>query len=269
MSGEPGAERLELVLRQAAESGRLALVPFLTAGFPRREGFVDLLRKVSEIADVVELGVPWSDPMADGVTIQRSSHAALTEGVTLEWILDTVGAMTPRPVAPLVLMSYLNPLMAFGFRRLAQAMVQAGVDGLIVPDLPLEESVCLAGALERDGLALVHLVSPVTPPERLARLCQASRGFVYAVTVTGTTGGSTAKSVERDRYLDRVRAASGIPVLAGFGVRTARDVHTLAGRVDGVIVGSALIEVLERGEDPIAFLRGLRSDHSLIQGSAR
>lgn len=251
-----GAERIEAALRGAAARGP-ALAVFVTAGYPSREGFGALVDTLAAEADLVEIGVPFSDPMADGVTIQRASRAALEAGVTLRWILDVLGERERG--APLVLMSYLNPLLAFGLERLATEAAAAGVAGCIVPDLPLEECAPLRETLDAAGLALIQLVTPQTPAGRLAVLCAASRGFVYAVTAAGTTGGATTFSPGVLSYLDRVRAASPLPVLAGFGVRAADQLVTLAGHANGVIVGSALVEVLERGDDAAAFLRGLRS----------
>jgi len=156
-------------------------------------------------------------------------------------------------------MSYLNPLLAYGLERLAADAAGVGVAGLIVPDLPLEESGELRETLEARGIALVQLVTPATPDERLERVCRASRGFVYAVTLRGTTG-AALKPADVTDYLERVRAATALPVLAGFGVRTAADVRALAEAADGVIVGSALIEAIEEGRDPAAFVRALRSE---------
>jgi tryptophan synthase alpha chain len=230
----------------------------MTAGFPDRSGFRDSLVAIASAADVVEIGVPFTDPMADGMTIQRASHAALAGGFTLPWLLEELGRMQPRPQAPLLLMSYLNPLLAYGLERLPAAAAQAGVAGFIIPDLPYEESAEVRAALDGQGLALVQMVTPVTPPERLAMLCAASQGFVYAVTMTGTTGRSVAVPDDVLEYMDRVRAVSPVPVCAGFGIRSAEQVARMTGHVDGVVVGSALVEVLERGGDPAAFLRGLR-----------
>jgi tryptophan synthase alpha chain len=201
--------------------------------------------------------VPFTDPMADGVTIQRASHAALAAGVNLRWILEELGALQGLP-QPLVLMSYLNPLLAFGLDRLAASAARAGVAGFIVPDLPLDESGTLSAALEGGQLALVQMVTPVTEAARLQRVCAGSQGFVYAVTMTGTTGSNVAVPQDVLGYLDRVRAASRLPVCAGFGIRSREQVLRLRGHVDGVVVGSALVEVLERGEDPAAWLRSLR-----------
>lgn len=250
-------QRITSAIRAARDGGRVALVPYLTAGYPRKDRFVATLRSIAEVAEVVEVGVPFSDPMADGVTIQRSSHAAIAAGVNLRWILETLTGAAPF-AAPIVLMSYLNPLLNFGYRELAAASVGAGVCGFIVPDLPIEESAEFAAALDARGLALVQLVTPATPPERLKKLCAASRGFVYAVTVTGITGGARELPAEVTGYLDRVRAQTSLPVCAGFGVRRAEQVLSLAPHTDGVVVGSALVEQLEAGADPVAFLKGLR-----------
>jgi tryptophan synthase alpha chain len=245
-------------IRNASSRGRPALVAFITAGFPGRARFLGDLRKVSEAADVIEIGVPFSDPMADGMTIQRSSRAALADGVTLAWILAELAAMPGRVPAPLLLMSYLNPLLAHGIGRLPADARRAGIAGFIVPDLPFEECADLRAALGGEGIALVQMVTPVTPAARLAVLARESQGFVYAVTMTGTTGKDVAVPDTVLDYLDRVRAAATVPVCAGFGIRHAAQVARLAGHADGVIVGSALVEVLERGEDPAEFLRGLR-----------
>jgi tryptophan synthase alpha chain len=251
-------ETITGAIRDSVAAGRPALVAFITAGFPESERFIEHLTAIGNEADVVEIGVPFSDPMADGLTIQRSSHIALAQGVSLRWILAELTRMQPKPRAPLLLMSYLNPLMAYGFDSLPAAARAAGVSGFIVPDLPFEESAELRAALEAEGLGLVQLVTPVTSSERLRTLCAASRGFVYAVTMLGTTGRSVAVAEDAIDYMERVRQVSPLPVCAGFGIRSREQVQALRGHVDGVIVGSALVEVLERDEDPATYLRGLR-----------
>jgi tryptophan synthase alpha chain len=250
-------ERIATALRTAAARGDPALIAYLTAGFPERERFREHVRALAAAADMVEIGVPFTDPMADGVTIQRASQAALAQGVTLGWILSELEALGGLR-APLLLMSYLNPLLALGLDSLARAAAAAGVSGFIVPDLPLDESNELRVALQGHGLALVQMVTPVTEATRLAALCAGSQGFVYAVTMTGTTGRNVAVPDEVLAYLDRVRAASSLPVCAGFGIRSRAQVERLRGHVDGVVVGSALVEVLERGEDAAAWLAQLR-----------
>jgi tryptophan synthase alpha chain len=255
--GKP-RDTISAAIRARAATGQPAIVGFMTAGFPDRANFTRNLVAIGGDADVVEIGVPFSDPMADGMTIQRASHAALQGGFTLTWLLDELGAMKPRPQAPLLLMSYLNPLLAYGLDRLPEAAAASGVAGFIIPDLPYEESAEIRQALDRAGLALVQMVTPVTPAARLRMLCEASQGFVYAVTMTGTTGKSVAVPDEVLAYMDRVRAVSPVPVCAGFGIRGREQVARMTGHVDGVVVGSALVEVLERGEDPAKFIRELR-----------
>jgi tryptophan synthase alpha chain len=250
-------DSISSAIRAAAANGEPALVAFITAGYPSREKFREHLQAVAAGADVVEIGVPFTDPMADGVTVQRSSLAALAQGVSLRWIFAELEAM-PRLKTPLLLMSYLNPLLAFGIKRLAEVAARAGVAGFIVPDLPLDESRELRAALDAHQLALVQMVTPVTKPERLRELCTGSQGFVYAVTMTGTTGKNVAVPAEVTQYLDRVRGLSPVPVCAGFGIRSREQVELLRGHVDGVVIGSALVEVLERGEDATQWLRRLR-----------
>jgi tryptophan synthase alpha chain len=252
-------ERLEKALaRDVGGNGRPALIAYITAGFPEPREFLELLRAVSSVADAVEVGVPFSDPMADGITIQRSSQHAIERGVSLTWILDELARRDFELTAPVLLMSYLNPLLAFGFEALAARAAEVGVCGFIVPDLPYEEGGPLSAALAPHGLALVQMVTPATPPERLRRLCAASQGFVYAVTRTGVTGDS-ALPPETAEYLAGVKGASSLPVCAGFGVRRAEQVALIGRHTDGVIVGSALVEVLERRADPGVFLRSLRT----------
>jgi tryptophan synthase alpha chain len=253
------ADRLTQAIRARERRELPALLAFFTAGHPDRASFAANLLRIANAADVVEIGVPFSDPMADGVSIQRSSRIALANGASLAWILDELATLSPRPRAPLVLMSYANPLLAFGVDTLASRAAECGVSGFIVPDLALEESAPWRDAFDEAGLALVQLVSPLTPEERLRAICAASRGFVYAVTTTGTTGRDGALPPELPAYLARVRAASSLPVCAGFGIRRADQVRALAAHADGVIVGSALVEALERRSDPEDLLRALRA----------
>ena len=251
MTGLPAA------IAAANDDGRTGLVPFITAGYPEPKEFISTLQAVAAVGDVVEIGIPFSDPMADGMTIQRSSFEALQNGVSLAWIFDEL-EKSGGVDAPLVMMSYLNPLLAFGFDKLAERALGTGVCAFIVPDLPYEESDEIRTALEAKGLGLIQLVTPATPDARLRILCTASRGFVYAVTITGITGGDVGLPPDLADYLDKVASISEIPVCAGFGIREAADVAAVGKHASGAIVGSALVEVLERGEDPTAFLQSLR-----------
>jgi tryptophan synthase alpha chain len=242
-----------------------AICAYLTAGYPSPEAYGEILTSVAETADVVEVGIPFTDPMADGQTIQHASHEALVQGINLDRIFDTLDSL--ELAAPHVLMGYYNPFLAFGLRRLVKRMTDAGTSGLIVPDLPLEESGELIEMLERHDLGLVQLVAPTTPSGRLRRLADASRCFVYAVSTKGTTGGATEFDESVLDYLDRVKSVSDLPVLAGFGVRERAQVAQLTGHVDGVVVGSALIDAIDRGDDPARFLSGLRPSKT-VAGSA-
>ena len=252
-------ERIGAALTAANDAGRTALVPFITAGYPEPADFITTLQAIAAVGDVVELGIPFSDPMADGMTIQRSSFEALKKGVSLKWIFDQLDSVEGGIDAPLVMMSYLNPLLAFGYDELAKRALAAGVCGFIVPDLPLEESAEIRAALEAKGIGVIQLVTPATPDDRLQTLCEASRGFVYAVTITGITGGGAGLPADLTDYLDKVSALSSIPVCAGFGIREAKDVAAVGRHAAGAIVGSALVEVLERGGDPREYLGSLRN----------
>jgi tryptophan synthase alpha chain len=249
-------EKVTAAIRRANDEGRTALVPFVTAGYPELSSFAGTLRRIADVADVVEIGVPFSDPMADGMTIQRSSFAAIRNGVTLNWIFEELATVAVD--APLVMMSYVNPLLAFGFGRLAECAVATGVGAFIVPDLPFEESDDLRASLDAKGIGLVQLVTPATPLPRLEALASASKGFVYAVTITGITGGDKGLPGNLAAYLDSVSSVSRLPVCAGFGIRTAAHVVDVGRHAAGAIVGSALVEVLERGEDAAEYLRSLK-----------
>ncbi len=251
-------DAISQAIREAKAQGSTALIGWVTAGFPKRESFLELLESIAAVSTIVEIGVPFTDPMADGTTIQRASRIALEQGTTLKWILSELARRELHSKTPIVLMSYLNPLLSYGLDKLPSDAARAGVSGFIVPDLPLEECAELKAALDAVGLALVQLVSPVTPEARIAKLSDAATGFLYAVTMTGTTGKNAAMSDDVLDYFARVKRNSKLPVCAGFGIRSREQVEKFAPYVDGVVVASALVEVIERGEDPAAFLRGLR-----------
>ncbi len=252
------AEAVSRAIRTPRHAGAPAVVAFLTGGFPDLDTFVEHAVAVSQVADVLEVGVPFRDPMADGVTIQRASHTALDRGASLARILERLRARRGELGCPLLLMSYLNPLLARGLERLHDEAFACGIHGFIVPDLCLEEAEEQVARCREAGLAFVQLAAPATPDARLARLCDASSGFVYAVTMNGTTGGAHAPA-DPLPHLRRVkRHAGALPVCAGFGISTADDIAGLQGVVDGAIVGSALIRAIEAGQDPADFVRALR-----------
>lgn len=243
-----------------ARAGREpALVAFLVASYPDPARFLEQLTAVSAVADLIEIGVPHADPTADGPVIRRASQQAVAAGITFDRVLEQLAELPAARHPPLVLMSYRAPLLAFGSDRLPAALGRAGVAGLLVPDLSFEDGGELRLALEAEGLAMVQLVTPALPPTQLMQRVGAARGFVYAATVDGVTGGERRVDAELLAWLDRVRVLTDRPVCAGFGIRSAAQIARLAGHADGVVVGSALIEAIEQGQDPAVFLRGLRA----------
>ena len=201
-------------------------------------------------ADIIELGVPFSDPVADGPAIQRASHAALQAGVTPALCLELAGRLRANGVtAPFVFMGYYNPIYDYGLERYVEACVAAGVDGLIVPDLPLEEAEGLSAACRRAGVALIHLVAPNSPPERVARIAAATEGFLYVVSRMGTTGAGANPTAELAGRLAHVRQVARTPVAVGFGISRPEQARELAALADGIIVGSAVVERAAAGAD--------------------
>jgi len=226
--------------------GRPAFVAFLTAGDPSLDRTVEVAAELDQAgADVLELGVPFSDPLADGPVIQRASERALARGVTLSGVVDAVRRIRERSDLPLLLFSYYNPLLQYGVDRLAREAKAAGVDGALVTDLPPEEAEEWIAAARAVDLDTVFLASPTSPPERLKRVAEASRGFVYAISRTGVTGERQALSDDALPLVERLRALTGVPVALGFGLSTPEQVRQAAAIADGVVVGSALVRFLE------------------------
>jgi tryptophan synthase alpha chain len=247
--------------RRRAE-GRPAFVAFLTAGDPSLDGTVEAALALDAAgADVLELGVPFSDPLADGPVIQRASERALGRGVTLPKVLEAVRRIRERSELPLLLFSYYNPLLQHGLERLAREAKAAGADGALVTDLPPEEAGEWIAAARAADLDTVFLASPTSPPERLRKVAEASRGFVYAISRTGVTGERQALSGEARPLVERLRALTDVPVALGFGLSTPEQVREAAGVADGVVVGSALVRFLEEqpGGDLGARVRWLTS----------
>lgn len=255
---ERGSAAIEASLRAACAAGRCALVPFLVGGRPSPREFPRVLARVAAYADVLELGVPFSDPVADGPTIAEAASAALEDGATITGLLDVLAEA--RLETPVVLFSYANPLLALGLDRATERLLASGVSGLVVPDLPLDspEGESLFAACEANGLAWIQLVTPLTRPARRELLLERSRGFVYAVLRVGITGARTDPRTS-DAFLAELRERSPVPVCAGFGLRDATQARVLRDHADGCIVGTALVERLERGEDPHPYLAELHS----------
>lgn len=258
--------RITATFARLREAGRVALMPYLTIGFPQRESLLELVPALEAAgADMFELGVPFSDPLADGATIQRASQQALANGVTLPFCLEMVAALRARGVAaPLLLMGYYNPLLRYGLAQACADLAAAGGDGLIVPDIPPEEADALIAAAAAQGLAIVLLVAPTTPDERIAQIGQRSSGFLYCVSITGVTGKRSELAAGLGDFLGRVRRQTDLPLVVGFGISTAAHVAQVATLADGAIVGSALINRLaEAAPDQVVaaaveFVRELR-----------
>jgi tryptophan synthase alpha chain len=242
-------------LSEALGGDGVSVVPYLTGGYPDRGSFAGHLDALGAVSPALEVGIPFSDPMADGATIQASSAKALARGATLEGVIETLEQRADADL-PLIVMSYLNPLLAFGPDRVMSRLAGAGVCALVIPDLPLEEGGLVADAAAKAGIGLVQMVTPVTDSERRRSLCRASQGFVYAVTMTGTTGGDLDESGVGS-YLDELSEVAEVPVVAGFGVRTRHQVEALSEHCDGVIVGSAIVETIGSGGDPVALVEDL------------
>lgn len=228
--------------------GRAALVPYVTAGFPGVDDTVGVLEALADAgADVLELGIPFSDPLADGPTIQRSSFRSLEAGTTVARVLDDLRDFRSRRDTPVVLFTYLNPVLRYGFERFLADAVSAGAQGLLLTDLPTGADPTLETAVPAAGLDLIRLVAPTTPPERIARVAAGGSGFVYYISRTGVTG---ARQELRDTLADEVRVvrdAVSHPVAVGFGISTPEQAAAVAGLADGVVVGSAVIQALDRG----------------------
>ncbi len=244
--------RIDTRFARLKSSGRKALVPFFTAGDPSREATVPVMHALVDAgADVIELGVPFSDPMADGPTIQRSSERALARGAGLTFVLDAVREFRIRDAeTPVVLMGYLNPVEIRGYTRFSEEAAAAGVDGILLVDLPPEEADELRVALLANGLALILLASPTTPETRMDRLCADAQGYLYYVSYAGVTGADRLDAGDARDHLATIRARTEVPVVAGFGIKDALSAATMARSAEGVVVGSALVAALAESIDP-------------------
>jgi len=228
--------------------GHRALIPYLTAGYPDLATTVALLDALADAgADVIELGVPFSDPVADGPTIQRSSQRALEQGVTLGGVLDLLAAFRARRATPVVLFSYLNPVLSWGAERFCEDAASAGAEGVLLTDLPVGGDPGLETMLEASRLALVRLIAPTTPAERAVRIAERAQGFVYYIARLGVTGAGRELRPELAAELRGLRARTATAIAVGFGVSTPAHAALIAPLADGVVVGSALIDALDAG----------------------
>ena len=240
--------RIGQVFRRLRLRGEAALIPYFTVGYPRLALLPELVQAaVDGGADLIELGIPFSDPLADGPTIQAASEKALAQGVSVRQVLAQVRLLRRRGVrVPLVLMTYYNPVLRYGLSRFCRESAASGADGLIVPDLPPEEAGDLKEQARARGLDLIFLAAPTSPPERLKKIARASTGFLYYVSLTGVTGARRSLPKEAAAQVRRIRRMTPLPVCVGFGVSRLDQVRELTRAADGVIVGSALLQVIGR-----------------------
>ncbi|PLX40491.1 MAG: tryptophan synthase subunit alpha [Deltaproteobacteria bacterium] len=247
--------RLEKKLKDKRASGGKILLPFLTGGYPDIETFIDLLLELERVgADGVEVGLPFSDPAADGPVIQASSQIAIERGASVTSIFDAVAKARERGLTiPLLYMTYYNPVFHLGAEEFSKRAAKSGADGVLVVDLPPEEAAEFAPAARASGLDTIFLVAPTTPEERMERVTRESSGFLYCVSVTGVTGEKKPVTELVGEMVERIRPHTDLPVLIGFGVSTGEGAASLAEVSDGVIVGSALISALgdARGEEAV------------------
>ncbi len=238
--------RIDRLFETCRARKRAAFIPYVTAGFPDMETTEALIPRLEQAgADMIELGVPFSDPIADGPTIQKASTAAIEAGTTLRGILDMAARLRKKTQIPLILFSALNPLLSFGLKELAMACVRIGIDGLLVPDLPPEEAAGLIFECRRKSLSLIFLAAPTTPSARLKMIAKKSTGFIYFISTTGVTGARDSMDSSLFAHLKELRALTDKPVAVGFGISRPEHVARLKDQVDGVIVGSALVRCLE------------------------
>lgn len=238
--------RLSTTFARLRAADERALVAYLTAGDPSFDLTVRLVAEAERRgADVIELGVPFSDPLADGPVIQRAAQRALAAGASLGRVLEAVEAARAEVRLPLVLLTYYNPLLAFGLRPFAERAAKAGVDGVIVADLPPEEAGPLGVEAEAVGLDLIHLVAPTSTPDRMRLIARRSRGFIYLVSLTGVTGERAALPAELEAQIRALRLVTTKPVCVGFGIGRPDQVAAVGRVADGVIVGSAIVRLVE------------------------
>ena len=239
--------RIDKRLRSLRASGKTALAPFVTVGYPDVDTSVSIARALLESGgDLLELGIPFSDPLADGPTVQKSSFHALRQGVNVRTGLDVAQRLRQDGVqAPLLLMGYLNPFLRFGLEKFARAASAAGVDGLIVPDLPDEEAGPLRSICDSQSLHLVPMLAPTSTERRIEQVCKGARGFIYCVSLTGVTGARTQLRTGVAELVSRIRRSTDLPLLVGFGVSRREHVENIGRFADGAVCASALLDAID------------------------
>ncbi len=247
----------QLAIEQANKQGRKAVIPFITAGFPDPENFWTVLKDIDASGvDVIEIGVPFSDPVADGPVIEDASRKAIARGVSLAWILDGLKERKGQFNAKLALMGYVNPFLQYGIERLAEDAVSAGVSGFVIPDLQLDEAGMFTAVFDLHGLAVMALVSSNTPLERMKEYAKTARGFVYVTSVLGTTGSNVDMTETVTKTMERARQVFDIPLALGFGLQNPGQLDAMpeSTQPDAAIIGSALLRHIESGKGAGEFL---------------
>ena len=256
--------RIKSAFERLNGEGRKALIPFITAGDPEAELTVPLIHTLVEAgADIIELGVPFSDPMADGPTIQRASERALARGMTLRKVLDLVSEFRKvDAITPIVLMGYANPIEAMGLEKFAGAAAAAGVDGVLIVDYPPEEAAAFGAAMKAHGIDPIFLLAPTSTAARIAQVAEVASGYVYYVSLAGVTGSGALNVDAVAERLPQIRQQTGLPVGVGFGIRDAATASRIAGIADAVVVGSRIIEEIEKStvETACANVKALVAD---------
>ncbi len=246
-STQTGLEAITQTFASARAENRAAFMPFFTIGYPDLPTSLAVIQTlVAAGADAIEIGIPFSDPLADGPTVQHSSQIALNNGIGVKDCIAAVRTLRERRVkVPMILMGYVNPLLAYGLERYVQDAAAAGVNGFIVPDLPPEETGELGAYCDKHGMALIPLLAPTSTPERIRQAAAVARGFIYLVSVTGVTGARDTLPLDSTDYVRRVRGLTTLPLVWGFGISQPEQVHILRELVDGIVVASALIRLME------------------------
>lgn len=258
-----GLDEIRAAFERAGERGTAALMPYYTLGYPDQATSLDIITAIAADSDLLELGVPFSDPLADGPTIQHSTQISLERGTTLAGCLDMVRELRRRGVkTPILLFGYYNPFLAYGLDALVHDARDAGAQGFIVPDLPPEEATELETAAGIEGMVYVHFLAPTSSPERIVAVTNRARGFIYLVSVTGVTGARSSLQSNLAEFIDRVRTHTSVPLAVGFGISTPEQAASIGRLADGVIVGSALINAVDlvgsdRPAAATAFVRSL------------
>ena len=247
---ESGRARIAAAFQKAQQRQTAALMPYFTLGYPDRETSMAVIEAIAPYSDLVELGVPFSDPLADGPTIQRSTQIALERGTTTAACLEMVSALRRRGIStPFMLMGNSNPILASGEARYVRDAAAAGADGFIVPDLPPEEAGDLERLADAAGLALIHFLAPTSSPARIGKVTVRAQGFIYLVSLTGVTGARRSLQQDLADFVARVRARTSLPLAVGFGISTPEQAAAVGRLADGVIVGSALINAADTADD--------------------